>query len=244
MWKMIGVAVIATLGAPGSLAADAAEDAFVEANVLGIFYHELGHAVIDIEQVPIFGQEEDAADVFSIFLIDELFDEETATDLAYDASLGFWGEVLAREADGYDMSWWSVHGPDEQRFYNTVCLFYGANPNERDIFAADMELPEERAVYCPDEYDLAAASWGTILDDIKTRETGVPIVFDTGEGFAADILREEVALLAEDIRLAQTLRVSVQDCGEPNAFYDLETTEIIFCSEFEAHLRRIFHLIQ
>ena len=27
---------------------------FVEANILGIFYHELGHAVIDLEELPIF----------------------------------------------------------------------------------------------------------------------------------------------------------------------------------------------
>ncbi|WP_296645015.1 DUF4344 domain-containing metallopeptidase [Roseinatronobacter sp.] len=244
MRKRIILTFMAMIGSTSSLSADTAEDTFVEANVLGIFYHELGHAVIDIEQVPIFGQEEDAADVFSIFLIDALFDEETATSLAYDASLGFWGEVLAREADGYDMTWWSVHGPDEQRFYNTVCLFYGADPDERETFAEDMELPEERAEYCPDEYDLAAASWGAILDDIETREAGMPIVFESGEGFAADILRHEVALLADEIRLAQPLRVSVQECGEANAFYDLETIEIIFCSEFEAHLRRIFHLIQ
>jgi len=51
---------------------------FVESNILGIFYHELGHAVIDTENVPIFGQEEDAADVFSIFMVDALFDGQTA----------------------------------------------------------------------------------------------------------------------------------------------------------------------
>lgn len=244
MRKRMMLTFMAVIGSTASLSADTAEDTFVEANVLGIFYHELGHAVIDIEQVPIFGQEEDAADVFSIFLIDALFDEEAATDLAYDASLGFWGEVLARETDGYDMSWWGVHGPDEQRFYNTVCLFYGANPDERETFAEDMELPEDRAETCPDEYDLAAASWGTILDEMETRKSGMPIVFETGEGFAADILREEIALLADEIRLAKPLRVSVQECGEANAFYDLDTVEVIFCSEFEAHLRRLFHLTQ
>lgn len=244
MRRIVVMAFLATLATSASLAAVEAEDAFVEANVLGIFYHELGHAIIDIEQVPIFGQEEDAADVFSILLIDALFDEESATELAYDASLGFWGEVLAREAEGFDVSWWSVHGPDEQRFYNTVCLFYGANPDERWTFADDMELPEERAEFCSDEYDLAAASWGVILDEIETRETGTPIVFDSGEGFAADILRAEVAFLAEEIRLAQPVRVSVEECGEANAFYDLETIEVIFCSEFEDHLRRIFHLLQ
>jgi hypothetical protein len=67
---------VAILSAAQAFAATAQtdEDAFVEANILGIFYHELGHAVIDIESVPIFGQEEDAADVFSILFIDWFFE--------------------------------------------------------------------------------------------------------------------------------------------------------------------------
>jgi hypothetical protein len=39
--------------------------------------------------VPIFGQEEDAADVVSILMIDQVYDEEPAQDIAYDAALGF-----------------------------------------------------------------------------------------------------------------------------------------------------------
>ena len=57
------------------------------------FYHELGHAVIDTMQVPIFGQEEDAADVFSILLIDEIFEPESANIIAYDAAFGFHAEA-------------------------------------------------------------------------------------------------------------------------------------------------------
>ena len=45
------------------------EDDFVASNIISVFYHELGHAVIDMMGVPIFGQEEDAADVFSILLL-------------------------------------------------------------------------------------------------------------------------------------------------------------------------------
>lgn len=69
--------------------------AFVEGNLLGIFYHELGHALIDILDLPIFGQEEDAADVLSIFLIDAFYEEEAAVQLAYDAAFGFLGEAEA-----------------------------------------------------------------------------------------------------------------------------------------------------
>ena len=41
--------------------AQTSEDDFVEANILSVFYHELGHALIDIMALPVFGQEEDAA---------------------------------------------------------------------------------------------------------------------------------------------------------------------------------------
>jgi hypothetical protein len=82
-------------GVPGSLMADEAEDAFVDANILGIFYHELGHALIDVMQMPVFGQEEDAADVASILLIDHLFEPESALAMAYDVANGFWAEAVA-----------------------------------------------------------------------------------------------------------------------------------------------------
>ncbi|MEO0636816.1 MAG: DUF4344 domain-containing metallopeptidase, partial [Pseudomonadota bacterium] len=64
-----------TLAAPG-LASGAddkewsAPESFVASNVIGTFYHELAHAVIDVQSVAVLGQEEDAADVFSILLID------------------------------------------------------------------------------------------------------------------------------------------------------------------------------
>lgn len=217
------------------------EDAFVEANVLGIFYHELGHAIVDIQQVPIFGQEEDAADVFSIFLIDALFDEETAQALAYDAALGFWGEVVLSGVEGDEVAWWDTHGPDEQRFYNTVCLFYGANPDERDGFAEDMELPEDRAETCEEEYGLAADSWGGVLDGMTGRQDGFPIEarFDDGS-LTARVLAEEITALNAEIRFDAPLVVVVEDCDEANAFYDPSEQTIIMCTEFEDHLREMF----
>ena len=44
-------------------------------------------------QVPIFGQEEDVADVFSLLLIDEVFEPESANIIAYDAAFGFHAEA-------------------------------------------------------------------------------------------------------------------------------------------------------
>ena len=214
---------------------------FVEANVLGIFYHEFGHAVIDIEGVPIFGQEEDAADVFSIYLIDAFYEEETAVSLAYDAAFGFLAEAEQSVSD--EVAWWDTHGPDEQRFYNTVCIFYGADPEGRKGFAKDLELPEERAEYCPVEFDQANEAWGKVLDGMTSRGAGKTISFDADGSKAgrqiAAVLQPEIAALNQGMSLKKPLSVVVEACDEANAFYDPEAREIVFCTEFLPHLVKL-----
>ena len=94
------------------------EDRFVEANLLSIFYHEMGHAMIDVLRLPVFGQEEDAADVASILMIDGFYDEEVAQDLAYDAAFGFWALGAAQLADRAQCRSAARHGlklPDPNR---------------------------------------------------------------------------------------------------------------------------------
>ena len=233
-----GLGLLALLLPSNHLFADEANGSgFVEANILAVFYHELGHAVIDVEAVPIFGQEEDAADNFSIFLIDALFQDEVAQAFAYDASFGFLVEAELRAELGEDAVWWGVHGPDEQRFYNTVCLFYGASPETREQFALDMELPPERAETCAEEYDQANQSWGAVLDELSQRGGGTSLSFASDEpGFATEIIRSEVEYLNSEFTLAAPIAVTVEDCGEPNAFYDPSHRLIVFCTEFEDHL--------
>ena len=216
---------------------------FVDANILGIFYHELGHAVIDIEGVPIFGQEEDAADVFSIFLIDAFWEEEDAEALAYHAASGFWAEAIWRSDTEDTIAWWDTHSPDERRFYNTVCLFYGANPDEREDYAQDLELPEERAASCGEEYDLAADSWGGVLDAMVERGPGKTLKFTPGESLTATLLADEVSALNAEMSLSRPLTIVVETCGEANAFYDPESVQITMCLEFEDHLRALEDLL-
>ena len=127
----------------GNIAGASEEDGFVASNLISVYYHELGHAVIDTMQVSSFGQEEDAADVFSILLIDEIFEPESANIIASDAAFGFHAEAQENAP-----AFWDVHGPDEQRYYNLVCIFYGANPDLREDFAQELGLPEERAISC------------------------------------------------------------------------------------------------
>jgi len=219
--------------------ADDGRTRFVEANLLGIFYHEFGHALIDILQLPVFGQEEDAADVASILLIDLFFEEDAAQALAYDTAFGFLAEAELVD----EVAYWGVHGPDAQRFYNTVCLFYGANPEARDGFAADLGLPEDRAETCPDEYDLALSSWGPAFDDIAGAGDSLRLAEGAPDSLTTEVIAAEVAALNADFSLPRDLTVRVEVCGEANAFYDLDRTEIVMCTEFEDHLRDLYDLL-
>ncbi len=237
-------AVFSALAAPAQaeFRFDAAEElqVYVESNLLGIFYHELGHALIDILRLPIFGQEEDAADVLSVFLLDEFYEEEDAIKLAYDTAFGFLGEVQQR--GDYDPVYWDVHGPDLQRYFNLVCIFYGADPEGRGDVAEDLGLPEERAEYCDVEYDQAAGSWGAVLDEVyhpdggQSFRLGEVVVETDGAELTALIVESEIEALNEEFRLPEVLTVSVVPCGQPNAFYDPQYREIVMCTEFADNL--------
>ncbi|SEF65384.1 Putative metallopeptidase [Thalassococcus halodurans] len=230
--------LIASLAAVFCATPSHADDvAFVEANILSIFYHELGHALIDTENLPIFGREEDAADIFSIFFIDATFKEDAAIAVAADAALGFRAE--ARE-NGGDVAWWGLHSADQQRFYTTVCVFYGANPDERGHLIKQFNLPEERVESCPSEYDQANHSWGHVLDVLSIDEPSDTLVYSGDRGDDASlteqIIAEEVDFLNEYYALSHTVTVSIEDCDEANAFYEPEDRTIIMCSEFEGYL--------
>jgi len=228
---------IALACAPLAAQADTAADNFVESNLLSIFYHELGHALIDVMALPVFGQEEDAADTASILLIDASFDNGRATDIAYDAALGFSAEA---QASGTDIAWSDVHGADQQRFFNLVCLFYGADPAARDDFAADMDLPQERAETCAEEFALADESWGPVFDTLLDAGAGDSLTFiSNSDTLTTRIIQTEVAALNAELSLPAPVSVRVESCNEPNAFYDPEARNIIICTEFDAHLRSI-----
>lgn len=115
--------------------------------------HEVGHASFDILGVPIFGHEEDAADNFATYVMLQ-FGEGQAHRLiagaawAWKAYLGDYRRnpvvPLRLSAFGSD------HGLPQERFYNLVCLAFGADR----VGFADLAnyLPPTRAPGCPFEY--------------------------------------------------------------------------------------------
>lgn len=230
----------ALLSSPYHVAAQETDSAelFAESNILSVFYHEFAHGIIDIVGLPVFGQEEDSADVLSVVLVNEFYEEETAVEIIKDAAALFDLDAKARAARGKEFPYWDTHGPDAQRYFNTICLFYGANPAARGDMAQLLGLPDDRATRCEEEFGLAYDSWGAVLDDLAENGGGDSIqmiapasgVSEAGQ-WMADILDAEIAALNDEFTLPDTLNVTVGSCGESNAFYDPTQGSIVMCTE-------------
>jgi len=240
MLKVITAVFLALSPLPLAAQQVSAEDEdYIRANTIFFFYHEFGHALIDMLRLPVFGQEEDAADVLGVVLTEETNAPEDSDFIVAAAADNFAYMAEAAEQDGYALAFWDTHGLDQQRYYTIICLHYGADTLRRQYIADSSELPEERQVSCEEEWQLAIQSWGPVLDDIERLDsdgTWLSLnVSHTPENPAEEILldaiRIEVQTLNElfDPRLA--LRVNFERCGEANAFYDPNTVEIIICSE-------------
>ncbi len=129
-----------------------------------VFLHELGHALIDIHEIPIAGSEEDAADRLSTYIcLEELGDEGARSAIA--AAEAF--EIESKHSGGNDLVFYDNHKLGQQRFYDIVCSLYGYNPDKYGGVVAKGLLPKERAVSCPSEYERLQTSWGKLLKPLR-----------------------------------------------------------------------------
>jgi len=209
---------------------------FVASNVIAILYHELGHALIDILLLPVFGQEEDAADTLSVLMMDAHFEDDAASAILSDTAWSFLLDDEARAAEGVEVAFWDVHGPDLQRLYNTVCLAYGASPETRGDLIEDFDLPEDRAETCEEEFEVAADSWGGALAEVEGGEGALLELLDGEPSFLRDLARAEIAALNRLYSLDPPITVRVEECGEANAYYNGASTAITLCEELVDHL--------
>ena len=117
--------------------------------------HETGHAVFDMLRVPLFGQEEDAADLFAAYVMLQ-FGEDQARR---------WIEGAAYTSDEFmaDVPWGknfaSKHDLPQQRFYNLICLAYGADPMAfTSVTENETNMMEQKGVL--PKAQQGAALWG------------------------------------------------------------------------------------
>ncbi|HEY9701347.1 MAG TPA: DUF4344 domain-containing metallopeptidase [Allocoleopsis sp.] len=122
-----------------------------------VFYHEAGHALIDILDLPVTGKEEDAADQLATFIL--TLGGDDGEEIALSAIKQF--QIASERDDNKNL--WDEHSLDEQRFYNLLCLLYGSNPEKYSDVVTDEILPESRAEGCSAEYEKVSKSWLKLL---------------------------------------------------------------------------------
>ena len=120
---------------------------------LWVTLHEVGHATFDMFGVPIFGREEDAADNFATYIMLH-FRGGQARRLIGGAAWawrGYLGDYRKNPLVQTRLAAFSSdHGQPQERFYNLLCLAFGADKVE---FAdAQNFLPATRTPSCSYEY--------------------------------------------------------------------------------------------
>ena len=125
-----------------------------------VFLHEIGHALIDQYKLPVAGNEEDAADRCSAFInLKELGEEGVrAVFAAADAFA-----IESKQGDNSRRNLADEHLLREQRFYNSLCMIYGSNPEKHSKVVSGGYLPKERAAKCQIEYQRTVDSWVSLL---------------------------------------------------------------------------------
>lgn len=221
--------------------------AYVEANVLATLYHEIGHALIDKMELPVFAREEDAADTFAIIVTEFLLPPEQA-ELVTWASADQYLQ-LNHQAKTYEPDYSDVHSHDLVRFFNTICLYYGGDVDMRDDFAEENGLPDDRAETCEDERMLAERSWMNVLNQIERTEDKADnfdwLIIDemaesTNEYVIAShkVIEDAVAMFNQRFSTDFKIRVRMTDCDEDNAFYEAYGSKILMCNELIPPLSR------
>ena len=133
------------------------EDAVSNATTF-VFFHELGHALVDAYDLPITGREEDAVDQLSVYLLAD--GSEEGEQMVLDAAISFSRQASA-ELD--ELAFADEHSLDQQRYYNIICLLYGQNEEKFASLVKDGTLPESRAERCSDEFTRVEKAWDALL---------------------------------------------------------------------------------
>lgn len=128
-----------------------------------VFYHELGHALIDMLDLPVTGREEDAVDQLATVVLLEAGPE--GRDAALRGAEWF---QLNTSRSRARTPFWDEHSLDQQRYFNILCWVYGSDTTaHRELIGRGWGLPVARAERCPAEFDRMRRAWDSMLAPYK-----------------------------------------------------------------------------
>jgi hypothetical protein len=128
-----------------------------------IFFHELGHALITVWNLPITGKEEDAVDQLASYILIQMGKAGVMSALDAAVWFGLTGDdpTMRHYADEHSLS--------QQRYFNILCWIYGSDPEYYKNFLTEDLLPKPRAQRCPGEFAQLSKAWEKLLDPFLKR---------------------------------------------------------------------------
>ncbi|GAB6262560.1 DUF4344 domain-containing metallopeptidase [Photobacterium sp. CCB-ST2H9] len=131
--------------------------------LLHTLLHEVGHAYIEDKQIPVLGKEEDAVDNFATIILLNYVDD--GDEIAISAADMFAFESADRP-DYYDFGEYiDEHSFDLQRYFSTLCLVYGSNPEKFQYLLDEVEKDylKDRKEFCVENFEVVNDNWHRYL---------------------------------------------------------------------------------
>lgn len=138
---------------------------FLLANLRFMLLHEVGHALVHQLELNVTGREEDAVDQLATTLMLTLIDpDESEGDVASNLDMAGRFFLVNTSEAGYGLAHYAgEHSLGEQRYFNLMCMLYGADPGRYLRVVTSGRLPEARALRCPEESKRITRSWSRTL---------------------------------------------------------------------------------
>ena len=146
----------------------------VDAVVTFVTLHELGHALVDVYDLPITGNEEDAVDQFAAIVTLEYIPSGQSSDILSATLIAYLESGRVDSIFPTENQLAGEHSLDSQRFYNIACWMYGSDLHRYSFLVDRGILPENRAERCQSEYERLSESWYELVSPFLINPGSVP----------------------------------------------------------------------
>ncbi len=232
---------------------------FIAGNILLTLYHETGHALVSIYDLPVLGSEEDAVDIFSIIALTEELNqgglrEEREVKLDnYLFSTALYWLVMSEEEDFEEQAAASEHSLDSERLLQHLCMVYGSDIEIYQDLPKEFEVEDLVTDDCEILYQQKTDAWYKVLEPHwlgdRYRVEKIVVIEDEPDprykGYrdwlhVHGILKEFKDFVEGSFDLPNKITLRLKSCGQANAFWNPEDLEIVLCDEQIAEYSHIY----
>ena len=225
---------------------------FVSGNTIWTMFHETGHALVSLFDIPILGKEEDAVDNLATIIM-LLQENDQADEYLKQTALGWFLLDEFSDIAGEELNFSDDHSLDQQRAYQTICFLYGADKQIFGEFAKMMEMPEQRLENCAYDFDRTLESWDRVLAPYILKPGDKNLAVKIAYGSTTDALKPYKDLLQDsqileniqdfivtNYKIPTTFTLKAETCDDANAYWDAEAKQVILCYELMAEFEKLF----